>query len=417
MRILFLSGCAPAKYNYREPNAYPFYLIKEIATRHETAVLYYNSNDKINIADIDAGLKDVGVKWQKQVRTNRLMILFFSLRYIPKAILLKLGIRFNLKIPQAIVPLQLSVYKKYPDSNFVRDVKEFSPDLVIVFPMQLYFAVRKITRLNIPVEVLCTDSTVLHYTRQLKVVNRIPTSETITKQMLEQSKKLEAAYKTIPANYLFVGEEDKNSFIENSGQTSGSFFIPHHLYSGVGNKHEWINGNGKVNVLIGGDGHTIYAGDEADVIAQEIARSKKPDPEKINFHFLVTRYDKAIDSLQKAGYTVIGKAWAEDYDEYLKQIHVQVFPIILGTGTKAKVLAAMVSGLLCVGTKYAFENICVAPGDYVLYRTPADIPSILEEICRDKSKYEQVAIATREKILSEHSTKKVVDRLLEISTR
>lgn len=417
MKILFLSGCAPAKYNYREPNAYPFYLIKEIATRHETAVLYFNANDKINIADINAGLNEAGVKGQKQVRTSRPMKLLFSLLYIPKAIILKLGIRLNLKIPRIFVPLQLSVYKKYPDNAFIRNIKEFSPDLVIVFPMQLYFAVKKITKLNIPVEVLCTDSTVLHYTRQLKVVNRIPTSETITKQMLEQSKKLESAYKTILAKYLFVGEKDKNSFIANSGQSSNSFFIPHHLYSGVGNKRSWDTGNGKVNILFGGDGHTIYAGDEADLIAEEIVKSKKPDAEKIDFYFLGTRYDKAIDSLQKAGYTVISKAWAEDYDEYLKQIHVQVFPIILGTGTKAKVLAAMVSGLLCIGTEYAFENIRAAPGDYVLYRSPADIPSILQEICQDKSKYELVAIATREEILAEHSTRKVVDRILEISAQ
>jgi hypothetical protein len=230
--------------------------------------------------------------------------------------------------------------------------------------------------------------------------------------MLEQSIKLETAYKKIRASYFFVGKDDKESFIKNSRQKNNSFFIPHHLYSGVHGERKCDITDNQVNVLFGGDGHTIYVGDEVDMIAKQIAQSNQLDPRKINFYFLGVHYDKAIGTLQKAGYTVISQAWAEDYDEYIKKVHVQVFPIILGTGTKAKVLAAMVSGLLCAGTKYAFENICATPSDYLLYDSPAEIPGLLAAVCDNIPYYEQIAITTREKILVEQSTARVVDMIL-----
>ena len=416
MRILFISGCAPAKFNHREPNAYPYYIIKELSTRHETAVLYFNNNKKINLKDIHDGLNATGVVLQKEIKGSAVRRIIYSALYIPRAIIMKVLLRMGIqRLPSGIVPFHLQVYKKFPSVSFDRVSREFAPDLVIAFPLQLYYSVKKLTHRSIPVTLLCTDSIVLHFRRQLNVADRIGTSLPVLQQMIAQSTRLEDAYRPIHAKYLFVGKEDKESFVANSGKSDHSFIIPHHLYSDTPGKRNWNTTDGRINIFFGGDGYTIYVGDETDRIAEQIAASSQLDPQKANFYFLGSRYDKPIETLRKAGYTVFSQEWAEDYDAYMANVHVQIFPTIMGTGTKAKVLAAMVSGLLCVGTWYAFENIYAAPPDYLLYENPADIPGILTEICNNRSYYEQVAVKTQQKILIEHDTARVVDRILEIS--
>jgi len=415
MKVLFISGCAPSKFNHGEPNAYPFYIIKEIAARHETGVLYFNNNEKLDNSAIDEELANEAVIYKKNIKPSKLSKLLFLAAYIPRAVILKLFIRLKITPPRFIIPLQLSVYKKYPDSSFEKYVKEFAPSQVVVFPMQLYFAIKKTTRLKIPVSVLCTDSTVLHYSRVLKSGHRVPSSLSITRQMREQSKKLESLYENIPANYLFVGKEDMTSFSRNSGQADNSSFVLHHLYSYTTSKPEW-NSDAPLNVLFAGGGHTIYTGDEPDRIAQHIADTKKPATADIHFHFLGNGYSVPIATLRQAGYNVSHETWVPDYDDYLMKMHVQVFPIIVGTGTKAKVLSAMASGLLAVGTPYTFENIEAEKGrDYIQYDEPAEVPALLTTICQNKKHYESIADAGKRKILDKHDTVKVVSHILSIS--
>lgn len=410
---MFLSGCTPAKFNYGEPNAYPFYLIREIAASHETAVLYFNANKKINIQEAEAVLREVGVISVNQVRPNRFVSTLLSLFYLPRAAFLKLFIRLNLPTPPITVPLQLSVINKYPESRFVQHVKQFNPDLVIVFPMQMYFAIKKLNSLRIPVSLLVTDSLALHFGRQLDVIHRIGESRHRINQMMIQAKNLERAYMKIPARYFFVGKMDRESFGINSGQDTNCYFIPHHLYSYSGKEKNWSNSKEAINVVFAGGGHTVYTGDEADIIAAQIAKDERLPRHAVQFFFLGTGYDKAVNALNTAGFTVNHQEWVENYDDFMSGMHVQIFPIIMGTGTKAKVLAAMSSGLLCIGTWYSFENIQANhPEHFLQYDDPHQIPGLLLALINNRETHHQIAISGKLRVLEMHQTSKVVRQIL-----
>ncbi|HET6996779.1 MAG TPA: hypothetical protein VFI06_17420, partial [Chitinophagaceae bacterium] len=126
---------------------------------------------------------------------------------------------------------------------------------------------------------------------------------------------------------------------------------------------------------------------------------------------------KAIDTLQNAGYTVIHQQWVDNHDDFMAAMHVQILPIIMGTGTKAKVLAAMSSGLLCVGTWYSFENILANTGEhYLQYNDSSEIPELLSSICKNRELYAGIAEKGKKQIIEMHDTGKVVAQLLANST-
>jgi len=84
-----------------------------------------------------------------------------------------------------------------------------------------------------------------------------------------------------------------------------------------------------------------------------------------------------------------------------------LIPIILGTGTKGKVLSALASGLLCIGTKYAFENIHIdEQEDCVLVENEGDVITALNHILNNKEKYTMMAKIAAEKVKFEHSAQK-----------
>jgi glycosyltransferase involved in cell wall biosynthesis len=401
MKILFISGCAPSKYNHGEPNSYPYFLIQELAKTHQVHVLYFN-NHTVKETEFTQDLKDAGTSSFAELVPSKSLYYLYLLLYVPRLLLYR-----YLKMPP---PLPLQVYKRAVSAGTLQTaIRNINPDHIVVFPVQLYLLI-KLAAGKKPVTVLCTDSPVLHFGRLLQVSAKISYREKWAKQMLDQNKQLENAFKKINARYLFVGHADKDSF-QNNSQQQHCYFLPHHLYTYTANTSGWQPGT-PLKVLFAGGGHTTYTGIEQDLIARQIADSGL-DKSSFHFHFLGKGYDAAMAILQEKGYTVKQEKWVEDYDLFLASMNVQVFPIALGTGTKAKVLSAMACGVLCIGTYYAFENIEAQEGkDYLLYKDPADVPQQLNDILRQKNIYQQMAAKGEQAILANHNTPIVTAKLV-----
>jgi hypothetical protein len=413
MKILFVSGCAPAIFNTGEPNSYPYYIIKELAKENHLFVLYFNTNKRLAPETIGKGLAMARVDDHHELKSSPFGKIFTYGYYAAPILLTKLFLSFGLNPPQFLVPIPLSSYKKKPPVTLSRVVKEFNPELVIFFPQLLQFAVRQVTKLEVPVSLLCTDSGVLHFARLMEVKGPNAPDRKKNYQQLIQFQKLEANYGKINAKYFFVGQKDKETFFTNSNSRARCFFIPHHLYSYSSHSKNWENIGEPLNIVFAGGGHTIYTGDEADRIAAQIATSQDLSPRLIKFFFLGGGYERAIRTLLEAGYSVTHSEWVDNYDDFMSTKQVQVFPIIMGTGTKAKVLSAMSSELLCIGTWYSFENILANPDEhYLQYSDPGEIPGLLFSICQNRTKYAAIAVKGKMRIVEMHNTGKVVKQLL-----
>lgn len=75
---------------------------------------------------------------------------------------------------------------------------------------------------------------------------------------------------------------------------------------------------------------------------------------------------------------VVNIGWVSSYTDLISDVHVQVFPIRVGTGTKGKVLSAVAMGCLCIGSSEAFSNIAMPRrGPHLIYQRPEDVGELL----------------------------------------
>ncbi|HET6993978.1 MAG TPA: hypothetical protein VFI06_03300, partial [Chitinophagaceae bacterium] len=286
MKILFVSGNAPAKFNFGEPNSYPYYLIKELARRHELYVLYFTANKRLTPEIINQDLLEAGVSQHQELRsTARGGLLRYGI-YLAATFLMKLLLMLRIKPPYSLIPIPFSAYKKRPPATLLEVVKTYKPDLAIFFPQLLQFAVKEVTAAGVPVSLLFTDSGALHFTRLMEVRGPGAPDRKMNYQQLIRFQKLEKNYSQVDARYFFVGHKDKEVFDSNSGQENHSFFIPHHLYSYSSQLKNWGQVDQPLNIVFTGGGHTIYTGEEADHIAGQIAASKKLQTSAARFYFL-----------------------------------------------------------------------------------------------------------------------------------
>lgn len=108
--------------------------------------------------------------------------------------------------------------------------------------------------------------------------------------------------------------------------------------------------------------------------------------------------------MKEDGFEIEWHSWVVDYAKTIKKAHIQLFPIVVGTGTKGKVLSGFATGLLCVGTHHAFENIDIDQNDDCLIITnDSDLISLLEQISCDRIRYARMAKQAMYKVRSRHS--------------
>ena len=153
--------------------------------------------------------------------------------------------------------------------------------------------------------------------------------------------------------------------------------------------------------------------EQADEMVEVLANAQQFTLRE-NYHisFLGKGWEGHTKTLKEAGYEVEHIAFAPDYVEEVRKHDIQITPIAIGTGTKGKVLDAIVNGLLVIGTNYALENIAVEDGVSCLeYETQEELLAFLSDIPRNREHYEQMAERGRQEVLRLHNREKVAAEL------
>ena len=215
---------------------------------------------------------------------------------------------------------------------------------------------------------------------------------------------LERRWGRTRARVHLVGEADAAKFRTLTARPEQCRFFAHPHFGYVPLQTPLGTKVGKIQILIAGGGQTVYVGGELARLAGELTKAALMLAASYEFLMLGAGYAECAGMLREAGYAVQQNAWVEHYDQALASVQIQIFPIAVGTGTKGKALNALATGLLGIGTPFAFENISVTPGeDCLVYRGAEEVPVLLDAVLRDRLFYEKMAAQGADKVRQFHS--------------
>lgn len=213
-------------------------------------------------------------------------------------------------------------------------------------------------------------------------------------------------------HYYLVGEEDANS-LKNIRPGIQAHFIHHPHYDLFIPEKIVVFHQPKIKLLIAGQ-YNLYMKQDADLLINELTTSSTLQ-EHYEVTFLGKGWENHVSALRASGFQVSHIRFAENYIEEVVKHDIQVTPICIGTGTKGKVLDAIVNGLLVIGSEYALENICVEHEKHCLkYQHVKEVVPMLEKISSNISIYEKMAMLGRDIVMKKHSRKTISTKMFSL---
>lgn len=376
MKVVFVTNVTPATENIRGVSAHPYFLLKYRPKNIEVLMLTYNQNKMPD-------------DYLKKLRSD----LECQIEVLPE----KQNIKRKKKI--SILYSRMITHYENPTKQIKDRISNFSPDIIWTYT-NLY----------------------AHWARlmpEYKFVNSAPDSMTLLmeRSFVDDFYKLSSLKKIVRLikwrQYIntekdyyspnqivhLVGLPDIYSYQKYIGANNAFFNIhPHYILKNKEIKFK----EGRLRIVIAGR-YDQYMRTGADDIVRVLIEDRKLIS-IIDLTFLGKKWEPIVSLLTEAGYVCKQVSWVDDYIEELIKYDIQLTPITLGTGTKAKVIDAMGNGLLCIGTPYAMENIHFENGKTaVQYQFAFELPAILKDIYVHKEKYENMARLGREEIRQYHN--------------
>lgn len=354
MKIALISTITPTSTNIGGPSALPYQLIK-YRPSHINIELYSFNENKISQEKIS--------EISNELECN-IHLIKYSRKY---RIFQQKGIRtiINRFYSLPIKSLQMS------NNILYTQLKQF--DYIWIYPHILY-------NLSLPINkkmiITGPDSAALHYYRALR--DQYIRDNNLTKIYNRAYKKFLALEHKwgVKANTTlhFVGELDQKFYSTNLGKNS--FYLPHPYNNIPSPSQRKIRNNDKLSIIITGE-FNIYTYTDTLEIIKCLCKTSELN-KYFRFTFLGKNWEKNVENLIKSGYETQQIKWVEDYYKELQNHDIQLFPISVGTGTKGKVLDALCTKILCIGSLYAFENINIENGKTGFkYKSPNEIINIL----------------------------------------
>lgn len=395
MKIVFFSPLLPTPDNLNGPSAMMFHLLKNRGSDIELLIMSTNANRvppqliKIVSEELNA---EIYVK--------------------PRSLLNK--IRMYSKLNEVLnifrkSPVNYDAYYKLPHQCLTK-IHTFAPDLVWLYPCSYLSVANQLKKYKMIVSGCDCDA--LHTSRLLRdsyvFDNKIEKQELKNYRMRIDTIKF---WNSQPNSYIhLVGKTDEEYFKTIAPNSNAKFF--QHPHYNLIDKNISLRKD-KIRVLISGK-FDFYTYSDSKGMVKALCASTNQDLRKLfDFVFLGKGWEVHIESLQKSGFSAHHQGWVEDYVTFIRDFDVQLFPISVGTGTKGKVLDALSTGILCIGSEYAFENIAVTPDEScLLYKDVKEIPSILECIALQKDKCEHIAEKGRINIRKYHSPSVITEDML-----
>lgn len=213
--------------------------------------------------------------------------------------------------------------------------------------------------------------------------------------------------------YHLVGKEDVD-FLKKMNPNIQAHFLrhPHYKVAELGSAqfHQ-----PKIKLLVAGQ-YNLYMQQTADEALEYMVNMPQAQAKSLQEHYAITYlgkgWERHVTTLRDKGFDVEHITFAPSYLKEIIRHDIQVTPITIGTGTKGKVLDALANGLLVLGTPYAMENIAVEHGtSCVVWETPAQLVNTLIDIPHDIPRYEQMAEAGRQAVLTHHNPRTIAQQL------
>lgn len=446
MKVVLVTLITPASENIRGTSALPYHLIKGAVNNdndngnaneaaqaklvgdmsYEIEIYSFNANKLSNekIAEVE---KELGV----------------TIKVMPLPKWFQWMFKFHL--------LFLRVFLKYPFVNYIKlskktvdEIRSSVPDFIWVYGEELSRIVKQFP--NLQRMQLGPDTESLFYYRLMSKDFVVRNKLSYWKNVLMYRKyaRMEQQCCTDDSfTYYAVGEEDVRHMQVLNPKVQAKFLRhPHYEVNNndngtdtdkqaIGKKFH----SPKIKLLIAGQ-YNVYMQQDADALVQHLCccghgndNGLREAPEHLlerknilQEHYVLTflgkGWEKHVETLRGAGYEVHHIKFAPDYIEEICEHDIQITPISIGTGTKGKVLDALANGLLVIGTPYAMENIAVKHGvSCVEYRHPQEVIDVLIDIVQDENgsdnrkKYEAMAAAGRDTVLTLHSPKRIAGEL------
>ena len=387
-KLVVISSFPPYPDNFGAPTSLLYLLLANLPL-DVSLYLYYFPMVNNNVSQVALDKKILNLKCKKvsQIRCS----------YLEKIKSVLVG----------AVKLLPAGYWRYPVSEkIIRDIEEIDPTYILLYP---YWLINWQDCLQVyPTTVIAPDSALLHNIRSLKLhkfnIKRLVSD--IIGICLNYILERKWGKKNVQVG--FVGVSDLNCYqkvaIKKNGFYFSHMFVPSDLGSII------FANKPSINVLISGDAESVYIKNDLALLIQSLITNKNVIVTRFNFFFLGKNFDNYYRSLRSHGFNVTLEVWTEDYNEFLSKMDVQIFPICVGTGTKGKVLQAMAMGLICIGSKYAFENIRIGDDidvDSIRYRKPEEIPEMLVNIAENPKSYFQLAHKISDSVRLNHDVKKI----------
>lgn len=394
MKVVFITPVTPYKENMGGPSGHPYHLMVERPKDMDITVYSYNQNglSAETIAEVE---KELNVKIQLLAKPKWMTWLF------------KLHLSF------------LRLFMKYPINYYhrlstqtIEEINNIHPDLVWVYSQEYSGILKQLKEYNrlhtVP------DCYSLHFYRRLALRSTMASKMEYWKILTNYRKhyRMEQEYDSSDnIVYHLVGEADRD-FLLNINPSLNAHFIRHPRYEIAEPQKTIAFGLPKIKLLIAGR-YNFYMKEKADEMVEALAKAQQFTlRENYILTFLGKGWEGHVKTLKDAGYEVEHITFAPDYVEEVRKHDIQITPIAIGTGTKGKVLDAIVNGLLVIGTNYALENIAVKDDVSCLeYNTQEELLAILSDIPRNREHYEQMAEQGRHAVLKEHNREKVAAEL------
>ena len=390
MKVLLISTLVPSKHNIGGPSALIYYLAKERPAGIKIDLMYYQGPENRDHL-FQGDLANVFSSTREVKRTPRLYSYFLK------------GIQKTNIVPN-LRGLDLAYL---PNKEDIKFINENEYDIIWIYPNMLYSWYKRLFRSRIVMT--GPDCSYLHYQLIREYSRNDPSlfpkhlwQIKKYRELSENSFKLESLWAESNALLHVVGGDDKRTY-DQLGQGKHSFFSPHphSTYEEIRQPIDKVSG--KLTILITGLNNSIYTGNFPEKLFDVLIANENLAL-RYRFLFIGRGFEPASEKMKRAGYEVELHPWVDNYEHAISKAHIQLFPIVLGTGTKGKVLCALATGLVCIGTKHAFENILIEPGtDSVLINNEQEIVNILNDICNGKAKYASMAKTASQKVRKLHS--------------
>ncbi|MCG8527239.1 MAG: hypothetical protein MI748_12715 [Opitutales bacterium] len=400
IKVVGVTAYPPTEYNHWGPSALPHSLIKNRPDDIDFTLYTFLPAKDIEISTLTNQLHKAGIK-------NAILLEHWGVKSKSR---LKNLVRK--KIFKFTFPLRKKIHSSYASypvlKSVINEIKDENPDLIFLYPCNLVNWAKKLSR-SFKVVACGPDCYALTLKRKLSVETGLGSITQRDRIELKKRESINKKWHSTQSHMKLVGMDDLESFNSYSNnlnliKCTASFF-KHPLNGNFQNSIDRQKISSPKKILIYGSGNLS----EQNLIS-EITKIISEEKFSNSSSLLVKGENKIeiIKAAKHAGITAEEAPWYDCYEDLLDKVDIQIFPILIGAGTKAKVLSALARGVICIGTKIAFENIALDHRESAYFFEDAkQFKEAFQEICSSPNTSLQVAKEGQKIALSQHDPVKI----------